>query len=122
MSFGPRHTAIRADGAVSARQNAENARDLRDAFAAVPQQWTAVVEQYTAVGATSAKIPILATRLPAGVQLIRAAKYYEQGEPLPLTPNFNFVWDSTTNTLGVFEPSGLTADTVYTLTFLVTEV
>jgi len=122
MSLGPRHTAIRNDAITASRQNAENARDLRDDLAALPRQRTVVVAQYTAVGSTSAKIPILATKLPAGVQLIRAAKYFEQGEPLPLTPNFNFVWDSTTQTVGVFEASGLTADVVYTFTFLVTEV
>jgi hypothetical protein len=121
MTIGPRHTAIRNDAATSARQNAENARDLRDGLAALPNQRVVVVEQYTAVGSTSAKIPILATKLPAGVQLIRAAKYFEQGEPLALTPNFNFALDSTTQTVGVFEPSGLTADVVYTFTFLITE-
>lgn len=122
MSLGPRHTAIRSDAAVSARQNAENARDLRDDLEALPKQRLVKVEQYTAVGSTSAKVPLFAAKMPAGVQLIRAAKYYEHGETLTLTPNFNFAWDSTTQTLGVFEPSGLTADTVYTLTFLVTEV
>lgn len=121
MSLGPRHTAIRSDASVSARQNAENARDLRDEISAMPRQRTVYVDQYMAVGSTSAKVPIYGAKSPAGVQLIRAAKYFEQGEPLTLTPNYNFVWDSTTQTIGVFEPSGLTANVIYTLTFLVTE-
>lgn len=119
--IGPRHTNIRPNAAMAALQNAENARDMRDDLASRPVQRLAVVERYTAVGSTSAKIPIFGSRLPAGVQLIRAAKYFEQNEPLALTPNFNFAMDSTSQSLGVFEPSGLTADVVYTFTFLVTE-
>jgi hypothetical protein len=122
MSLGPRHTAIRNDAAVSSRQNAENARDVRDELAKQPKRRIVVVEQYTAVGASTAKVPILATKLPVGVQLIRAAEYYAQGDPCAAVGNANFVWDSTTQTVGVFEPTGLTANTVYTLTFQVTEV
>lgn len=122
MNTEPRHTAIRADVAMSARQNAENARDLRDAIGSRPTQRVATVEPYMAVGSTSAKIPIFGSKLPAGVQLIQAAPYYDRGATLPLTPNHNFVWDSASETIGAFEPSGLVANTFYTLTFLVTEV
>lgn len=122
MSLGPRHTAIRNDPATSSRQNAENARDLRDELAGQPKHRIVTVEQYTAVGAVTAKVPLLATKLPVGVELIRAAAYYAQGDQLEARGNANFVWDSTTQTVGVFEPTGLSANVVYTLTFRITEI
>ena len=122
MSLELRHTSIRKDSATSARQNAENARDVRDALSRRPTQGVVVVETYTAVGSAAGKVPVPATKPPAGVQLLRAEKYFERGGSVPATGNANFVWDSASKTAGVFEPTGLTANTVYTLTFLVTEV
>jgi hypothetical protein len=94
-------------------------RDVRDALGEKLEARTVVVESYTAVGSTSAKIPIQANRFPVAVPLIDARSFFDQGGPLTLTPNFAFVWDSRTKTAQVYEPSGLVANTVYRLTYLV---
>ncbi len=118
---GPRHTQIREDGAAGARQNSENARDMRDALALRPAQQFVTVEPYTAVGSSSTKIRLAATKRPVCVELVRAAAYYAQCDSLAAVGNANFAWDSTSSSVDVYEPTGLTADTVYTLTFRITE-
>lgn len=116
----PRHTQIR-DGAAGAAQNSENWRDLLVELARRPAQSFVTVEPYTAVGSTAAKVRLAASKRPVCVELVRAAPYYAQGDSLAATGNANFAWDSTTLSVDVFEPSGLVADTVYTLTFRITE-
>jgi hypothetical protein len=118
---GPRHTSISTEPRTAAQQNAENARDTLQALAARPLQRVVTVEMYTATGSISTRIRLAAATRPIAVQLARAAKYYAQDESLAATGNGNFVWDSTTNSVDVFEPSGLTTNTVYVLTFLITE-
>lgn len=120
---GPRHTSISSDPITAALQNAENARDTLEALASRLKQRHVTVDLYTAAGSTSAKIPLGASDRPLGVQLIRAAPYYDQTAPLSATGNGNFLWDATTQpgTINAFEPDGLTANTVYTLTYIVTE-
>lgn len=99
--------------------SSERDRDALDALADKLEGRSVVVERYTAVGSTSARIPIACERLPVGVALINARLFFDQGAPLPLTPNFNFVWDSESKLARVYEPDGLTANTDYRLTFLV---
>lgn len=117
----PRHTQIRSDSATAAVQNSENARDIRLELGRRPPQRFVTVEPYTAVGSTDAKVRLGATKRPVCVELARAAKYYAQGDSLAAVGNANFAWDSTSNSVDVFEPTGLVADTVYTLTFRITE-
>jgi len=92
---------------------------MRAALAEVVQLRTFVLERYAAVGSTAAKIPIAASKLPTAVLLVDARPYFDMGASLTLTPNFSFVWDSGSQTAQVYEPSGLTANTVYQLTYLV---
>jgi hypothetical protein len=118
---GPRHTQIRPDAATGSLQNSENWRDLLDALKQRPAQRYVTVEPYTAVGSSSAKVRLSAARRPLCAELVRAAPYYAQGDPLEAVGNANFAWDSTSSSVDVYEPAGLTADTVYTLTFRITE-
>lgn len=99
--------------------SSESERDMRQALASKLDGRVVVVEPYTAVGSTSARIPISASQRPTAVVLINARPYFDQAAPLTLTPNFNFVWEAVSKTAQVFEPSGLTANTVYRLTYQV---
>lgn len=97
----------------------ERDRDGRDALAPKLDARPVVIERYVAVGSTSARIPISASRLPYAVPLIDARLHGDQGAPLTLTPNYSFVWDAATKTAQVYEPSGLSANVAYRLTYLV---
>ncbi|HYC44476.1 MAG TPA: hypothetical protein VED01_03230 [Burkholderiales bacterium] len=97
----------------------EEQRDVREALEQKLEARPVVIERYTAVGSTSAKIPLAARRFPVAVVLIDARAFFDQGAPLTLTPNYSFVWDSVSKTAQVYEPSGLVANTVYRLAYLV---
>lgn len=97
----------------------EEQRDVLDALEERLEARTVVVERYSAVGSTSAKIPLNASKPPIAVVLVDARTYFDQGAPLTLTPNYAYVWDARSKTAQVYEPSGLVANTVYRLTFLV---
>lgn len=94
-------------------------RDVGEALSFKLEARTVEVAHYTAVGSTSARLPLSASNRPIAVVLVDARSYFDQGAPLTLTPNFSFVWDAASKTAQVFEPSGLTANTVYRLTYLV---
>ncbi len=100
----------------------ENARATLEALAQRPVQRQVTVDRYTAAGSTSTRIRILASTRPWAVQLVRVCEAAAEDAPVIVTDSRNFVWDSTTQSLDVFEPDGLTANTVYKLQFLVTEV
>lgn len=119
--IGPRHTTIDVEPKSAARQNGENARDTRVALATKVAGKLLTVEQYTAVGSTSARIRLGSIGRPAAVLLARAAEFYAQNDPIGAVGTLNFAWDSTTGAIDVYEPSGLAADTVYTLSFLALE-
>lgn len=120
---GPRHVSISGDSRVAAAQNSENARDVLEALNLRPPFRYVSVDLYTAVGSTSAKIPLGASNRPIAVELVRAAPYYDQTAPLSASANSNFLWDATTTpgTVNAYEPSGLTANTVYALVFRISE-
>jgi hypothetical protein len=107
MNRDPRSSATEAD------------RDMRQALGAKLDGRVVVVDRYTAVGSTAARIPISASQRPTAVTLINARLYFDSAAPLALTPNFNFVWDAVSRTAQVYEPSGLTANTVYRLVYQV---
>jgi hypothetical protein len=120
---GPRHVSFSGDAKIDALLSAENARDTLEAFDARPPWRFVFVEQYTAAGSTSAKIPLGAVDRPIAVELVRAAIYSDQAVPLSAVGNANFLWDATTTpgTVNAYEPTGLTANTVYTLVFRISE-
>jgi hypothetical protein len=97
----------------------EDIRDAREALAGKLDARTVVVDRYTAVGSTSARVALAAPDQPQAIVLIDARLYYDLNAPVTLTPTFGFVWDAGTQTAQVYEPSGLAANTVYQLTFLV---
>ena len=97
----------------------EQQRDVRDALAAQPSMRIVVVERYTADASPTARLPISCEKRPAAVVLVDARPYFDQGGPLPVTPNFSFVWDAASKTAQVYQPGGLTANTVYRLTYQV---
>lgn len=118
---GPRHTTIDADPRSAALQNGENARDTLEALSFRPIQRAVTVPRYTAAGSTSTRIRIGAGERPLFVQLARACLAGAEDAALPAYGTPNFVWESTTKSIDVFEPTGLTANSVYLLQFLITE-
>jgi hypothetical protein len=98
----------------------EFARDANNALLRRLQGYTKRVERYSATGVTSTKIPLTAADVPPiAVVLVRAESVNDPAAVVPAVPTLNFVYQ--TNAIGVYEPSGLTANTLYNLTFLVIE-
>jgi hypothetical protein len=119
--IGPRHTTIDSDARAAALQNSENARDAIEALKIRPPMTQLNVARYTATGSTSTRIPIGAAQRPWAEQLARIALVFGEDQPVVCSPVLNFVWDATTGSIDVFEPSGLTADVAYTMNFCVWE-
>jgi hypothetical protein len=97
----------------------EDIRDVAEALAGKLDARTVVVSSYVAVGSTSARVALASPDQPLAILLIDARLYFDLNAPVTVTPSFGFVWDAGTQTAQVYEPSGLTANTVYQLTFLV---
>lgn len=116
-----RHTTIDADPRSAALQNSENARDAIAELELRPVQRQITVERYLATASTSTRIRIGAGARPWAVTLARAAKVYGEDEVVAAVMIPNFVWESTSGSIDVYEPSGLTANTEYVLQFLITE-
>lgn len=121
MSAGLRHSTIDRDPGRSHRQLSENARDTQEEIARRVVGRLLSVASYTATGSTASRIRIGAGVRPQGVVPVLIAPVYDAASSLVATPILNFVWDATTQSIDVYEPDGLTADTVYTFTFLVLE-
>jgi hypothetical protein len=121
VNLGPRHTTIDSKPDAAALQNGENARDTRLALAGRVAGYFASVERYTATGSAATKMRIGAGDRPRAIIPVRVAPVYDEAGSLAVSGNGNFVWDSTTQSIDVYEPSGLTANVVYTLDFLVLE-
>ncbi len=100
----------------------ENARATQEALTFRPAVRQVTVERYTAVGSTSTRIRIGSGARPWAVQLVRVCEAAAEDSAVIVTDSRNFVWDSTTSSLDVFEPDGLSANVVYKLQFLVIEV
>jgi hypothetical protein len=121
--YGPRHGTVDKDPASSHRQASENARDTQEALDQKLSAHLAVISRYTASGDPSTVIRLEASaKRPLAVLLAHAAPYGAPSSFIPgLVPAYAFAWDATTKSLDVYEPDGLTAGQVYTLTFLVVE-
>jgi hypothetical protein len=117
----PRHSTIDANPALAALQNSENARDTLESFALRPAMRQITVERYTATGDIDTRIRIGAGARPWAVLLARCCEAAAEDSAILAVPIYNFVWDSTTDSLDVFEPYGLVANTVYKLQFLALE-
>lgn len=115
-----RHTSFSDKPEVAARQAAENARDANDLFARRVVGYLVTVPRYGAIGVTTAKLklPQIGKR-PAAVLLVRAIETNDPGGNAGAVGSLNFYHDTTG--VGVYEPSGLSADVKYDLTFLVLE-
>lgn len=100
----------------------ENAVATLEEFALRPVLRQVTVDRYTATGSTDTRIRISATARPWAVQLVRVCEAAAEDGVVIVSDSRNFVWDSTTSSLDVFEPDGLTANTAYKLQFLVIEV
>lgn len=120
--YSPRHSTTDKDPGRSARQASENARDTAEALGRKLSGHATVVSRYTAQGSTSARIRLEASPTrPLAVALIHAALVDDPAAPLSTTATLNFVYGGPEQTIEVFEPGGLEAGRVYTLTFLVVE-
>jgi hypothetical protein len=119
---GPRHSTISSDAAIAAEQNAENARDTREALAGKLSARFFTIDSYTAAGATTAKIPLLSgDSSPVAVLLVRAFTVSDPGAATTAASSLNFYFDARNRSLNVFEPAGLTAGVAYSLTFMILE-
>jgi hypothetical protein len=98
----------------------EFARDTNSALERRVLGYTKRVERYSATGVTTTQIPLAASdRPPVMVILGRVESVSDAAAPVTVTPIQNFYFSN--GAIGVYEPSGLTADTLYNLTFLVVE-
>lgn len=114
-----RHTSFSGNATDDALRSTENARDANVAIGerVLGFVWGPFV--YTAQADTTKVIGIPCTRRPAGVLLLNAFLGTSPADDLGAVTRCNFVWDAASSVAQVFEPSGLTAGSVYSLTFLV---
>lgn len=104
----------------------DNARATQTALSERVVGHAVTVPGYRATGATTTRItlgnaapPAAPGSQPYAVLLVRIFETSDPGKDLSVTTRLNFSRDGTT--LYVFEPSGLTTNTLYDLTFLVLE-
>ena len=116
-----RYSAFPDDAGQLAVRLGEFARDANNALQGRVLGRVKIVYRYAATGSTSTKITLTSLDSPPyGVILIRAELVEDPSAVVPAvtTPGFSFL----NNTINVFEPSGLVANTYYNLTFLILEV
>lgn len=97
----------------------ENFSDVQAALGERVTGRLVTISPYVATGATTTRIFLGRQRAPRAVLLVRAFASKDPGSDLAVSPRLNF--QQTTEGLGVYEPSGLVANTSYDLTFLVME-
>ena len=115
-----RHQSISDDPQESARQNGENARDVNQILLGKISGRTALVRRYAAIGSTTAQITLVpGDARPTAVMLARASLSNSPGDDIGAVGRCNFYHDA--SGVGVYEPSGLTANTMYDLLFLILE-
>jgi hypothetical protein len=113
-----RHVSISPDPKAASQQLGENARDANRALVFAISGYYREVRGYGAVGTSDARISI-----PGGnATAVLCVRVHESGDPggnvqVPAALNFGV----THGALSVCEPSGLVANTLYDLTFLVLE-
>ena len=117
-----RNTNFSGDPKADAAMSGENARDTNAALAERVAGSIFGPFSYTAVGATTAEIPIKCPNgRPRGVLLINAFAQSAPSSLVSAVGALNFRWDSVSLNAYVTEPSGLSANTSYGLTYLVVE-
>lgn len=116
-----RHTSFSRDPKVSAEQAAENARDANLALQGKVSGYYVQVDSYMAQGLDSATLPLRtnSTKKPVAVLCVAAQLTYDPGATVNTSTCRNFSFSN--GSINTFEPSGLTADTMYNLTFLILE-
>lgn len=116
-----RHSSILGKGKAAAQQNAENARDANIALAERVKGYLITVPGYAATGVTTNRIYLQSApgKRVKGVVLANARATFDKGSDVGAVGRPNFYHDD--RGIGVYEPSGLTANTQYDLTFLVLE-
>jgi hypothetical protein len=117
-----RHTIFSDDPKRLALQLGENAQDANEALREVIRGRVVRVIGYLASGATTSTItlPVETSHTSYGVLLVRAYAASNPGVDIPAQGRLNFSQPDST-TLKVFEPSGLTTNIYYDLTFLILE-
>ena len=117
-----RHTYFSKEPATLVVQLAENARDTNEALGERIKSRIVRIGNYSATGATTTrlKIPARVGSTPIAVLLVRAYPESDPGADLTIAGRVNFTQPDA-STLAVYEPSGLTLNTTYNLTFLVLE-
>lgn len=114
-----RHTSFSGNAADDAVRSGENARDTNAALGERVLGFVYGPFDYSAQADTTKTIGIPCARRPAGVLLLNAYLGTAPADDLGAAARCNFVWDATNSVAQVFEPAGLTANTVYSLTYLV---
>lgn len=117
MSIEPRHTNFTGDAAQDAVLAGENARDTIEALGdrVVTRMYGPFT--YTAVGATTAEIPLKCAKgRPKAVLLVNCYLVSAPSALVAAVGALNFRWDGFN--AYVTEPSGLSANTAYGLTYL----
>jgi hypothetical protein len=115
-----RHTTLSRDPAQLAEQCAENARDGNRALEQRARSYTKTVQGYSATGSTSTVIQLVAqSSPPVAITLVKAQKTRDPAAAVAAVgiPNVTYA----NGIAGTYEPSGLTTDEQYDLTFLVLE-
>lgn len=121
MATELRHTQFSDDMTELRSQLSENAGDTNQALRERIVGRRVDVRAYSATGATTTKLDLSVPGMvqPFGVLLVRAYPTNDPGADLSVTGRVNFT--SRGETLQVFEPSGLTSNTLYDLVFIVLE-
>ena len=116
-----RHISFSKDQKVAAEQASENARDANLALAGKVSGYYVVVNAYAAQGLTTVTLPLAtqSKQKPMAVLCVNAVATYDPGTTVNASTMRNFSFAN--GSINTFEPSGLTAGTVYNLTFLVLE-
>lgn len=116
-----RHISFSKDPKVASEQASENARDANLALSGKVSGYFVQVDSYAAQGLTTVTLPIRAASLktPKAVLCVNAQATYDPGTTVNASTFRNFTFAN--GSINTFEPSGLTANTMYNLTFLVLE-
>jgi hypothetical protein len=115
-----RNTNFTGNAEEDAALSGENARDTNAALSERVAGGVFGPFVYVAVGATTAEIPIKCPNgRPQGVLLINCYATSAPSSLVSAVGALNFRWDGGTMNAYVTEPSGLSANTSYGLTFLV---
>lgn len=115
-----RYTSFPREPGALADTVGEFARDANTALGRRVLGYTKKVTGYSATGSTATRIPLTASdKRPAGIVLVDAYAVNDPGTAVTASSVPGFYYSQ--GAIGVYEPSGLTLNTAYNLTFLVVE-